>query len=158
MARKKQIWSVGDIFTVRLKNEQYVLGQIVGREAKVLNSVTVAFYDQTFSEEKEAAYVSSLDRERIFSVVFSTRESLDSGDWHVVGKQGINLTAEELPYEHLRGVGFVGAKIFGSGILEEFLNAFYALVPWDDWQDPNYLDQLLISPSKKPQNLIYKTQ
>lgn len=156
MARRNQSWSIGDIFTVRLNNGQFVLGQIVGREAKVLNSATVAFYDYRFDAEDEAKKVGSLQREKAFSVVFSTRESLDSGDWHVVENREVGVSIEDMPYEHLRSSGYVGAKVVGSGILDEFLNAYYGLAPWDDWKDPQYLDRLLLSPSKKPSNLVFK--
>jgi hypothetical protein len=55
--------------------------------------------------------------------------------------------------------GFVGASVHGSGILNEFVNAFYGLTPWDDWHDPYYLDHLLVSPEKKPvQRLVYKSK
>jgi len=49
-------------------------------------------------------------------------------------------------------------KIVGSANIAEFLNAYYGLVPWDDWADPNYLDKLLISPDKKPKNIIFKNR
>ena len=31
------------------------------------------------------------------------------------------------------------------------------LAPWDDWHDPFYLDKLLLSPDKKPKNVILKS-
>lgn len=42
---------------------------------------------------------------------------------------------------------------FGIPIEDDFIKA-----PWDDWHDPEYLDKLLISPDKKPENLIYKNK
>ena len=137
-------------------NGQFVLGQVAGREASVLNSVTIAFYDYRYDSVQEAEKVDSLERGKAFSVVFSTRESLDSGDWHVVGNRAIAVSIDDMPYENLRSSSFVGAKVIGSGILDEFLNAFYALMPWDDWKDPQYLDRLLLSPSKKPLHLIFR--
>jgi len=38
------------------------------------------------------------------------------------------------------------------------MNAFCGLTFWDDWADPNYLDRLLISPTVKPKNLLYKAR
>jgi hypothetical protein len=63
---------------------------------------------------------------------------------------------ENLPYESLRNKGFVGAKVVGSKNVNELLNAYYGLSPWDDWKDPTYLDKLLISPEKKPTTVKYK--
>ncbi|MDY6992071.1 MAG: Imm26 family immunity protein [Pseudomonadota bacterium] len=156
MGRKNQKWNIGDIFTVQLNDGTFVVGQVIGREAKVLNSVTVAFYDLRFDSEEEVLNLESLASEDIFSTVFATRESLDSGTWHIVGQCPVVVPENMMPYEDLRSAGFVGAIVRGSGILDEFLNAYYALMPWDDWKDPDYLDQLLISKDKKPQNLVYK--
>ena len=60
------------------------------------------------------------------------------------------------PCEPLRASGFIGATITGSGIVDDFVNAFHGLAPWDDWHDPRYLDTLLLDPSKKPRGLVYK--
>lgn len=156
MARKKQSWEVGDVFTVRTSDGKLVLGQVVGQEPKALNSATLAFYDVRVDTEEQAKRIRTLDANKAFSVVFATRDLLDSGTWRIVGKAPIGINREDLPYEDLRDSGFVGVKIIGSGNLEEFLNAFYGLAPWDDWKDPQYLDRLLFSPSKKPTKLIFK--
>jgi hypothetical protein len=36
----------------------------------------------------------------------------------------------------------VGSTIYDAAIAEDFMNAFYALQPWDDWHNPDYLDEL----------------
>ena len=48
MARRRQQWEIGDVFTVPTLDGQLALGQIVGREPSVLNSVTVALFDQRY--------------------------------------------------------------------------------------------------------------
>ena len=47
---------------------------------------------------------------------------------------------------------------FGIPIEDDFIKAYFSLAPWDDWHDTEYLDKLLISPDKKPENLIYKNK
>lgn len=49
----------------------------------------------------------------------------------------------------------VGMRSYQTGIIEMFLNAYFGLTPWDECYDPNYYDNLLVSPDKKPSNLIY---
>jgi hypothetical protein len=144
---QKQPWEVGDVFLVPTSDGQFVIGQIIGREAQVLNSVTVAFFDQRVPSPQEPT---ELDWRRIFSVVFATREQLDRGSWKVVSRRSVTVPKDLFPYEGLRTSGFVGAKVIGSGILNEFVDAYYGLVPWDNWKDPNYLDGLLVAPDKKP--------
>lgn len=156
MVKRKQKWEIGDVFTVQTLDGKYVVGQIVGQEVKVLNSVTVAFFNQRFDSEDLAKEFETSELDKVISVVFSTRDLLDSGKWHVINNKNVHIPIKYMPFEHLRSAGFVGAKVIGSGNMEEFLNAYYALSPWDDWYDPNYLDQLLISSDKKPSNLVYK--
>ncbi len=155
--RKRHSWTIGDIFVVQCKDGKYVIGQIVGQEQQALNSVTVAFHDIRVDTEEEARKIESMEFAKIFSIVFATRESLDFGQWKIIGHQTVRIPVKYMPYENLRNSGFIGAKIIGSGILDEFINAFYALTPWDNWHNPAYLDELLLSPDKKPSNLIYKT-
>jgi hypothetical protein len=83
---------------------------------------------------------------------------LDCGIWRVVENKEVAVPRSWLPYESLRSSGFINAKIIGSKNVTEFLNAFYGLVPWDDWKDPAYLDKLLLSPKKKPPHLIFKNK
>ena len=156
MSDKKQNWQVGDIFLVELIDGKFVLGQIVGREAFVLNSVSCAFFDFRVSGAIDVDSARILPTNKIFSVLFVTRDLLDSGKWKIVGSCPVSVSKELLPYEDLREKHFVGASVRGAGIVKKFLDAFYGLRPWDDWHDPNYLDKLLLSPSKKPSSLVYK--
>jgi hypothetical protein len=155
MGKRRQRWQVGDVFLVRTKDGLDVVGQIVGRESTVLNSVSCAFYDKRLQDGDDIDVV-ELPGTRVFSVVFVTRDLLDNGTWRVVSHRPVTIPRNWLPYEHLRESGYVGAKVIGSRIVGEFLNAFYGLAPWDDWKDPAYLDGLLISPDKKPAKLVLK--
>jgi len=153
----KKKWKVGDLFVVQTSDGKFVLGQIVGREASAMNSISVAFFDRRLDSPNEAVNAAaSVNANDAFAILFVTRDQLDSGKWQLVGCLEPIIPQAMLPYENLRQTGFVGAKIIGSGIANKFLDAFYALRPWDAWHNPNYLDGLLISPAKKPANLIYK--
>lgn len=153
----KKKWKVGDLFVVQTSDGKFVLGQIVGREASAMNSISVAFFDRRVDSPKQAVEAaSSVSANDAFAILFVTRDQLDSGKWQLVGCFEPIIPPAMLPYENLREKRFVGATITGSGIVNKFLDAFYALRPWDAWHNPNYLDGLLISPAKKPSNLIYK--
>lgn len=144
---KVQQWKVGSVFVIPLLDGTGCIAQVVGRERQILNSVTIAIYDVRHSGMADDA--PALRSEDVFSMLLSTKDLLDSGRWKVVGvgsTQGENAT----PYEDLRSSGFIGAKVRGSALVEDFVNAFYGLAPWDDWYVPNYLDEYLISPDKKP--------
>lgn len=155
MARRRQQWEIGDVFTVPTVDGQLALGQIVGREPSVLNSVTVALFDQRYAPSPSIVPM-DLSEARAFSVLFTTHDLLDSGVWRVVGTKPVAIPRAQLPYESTRATGFVGAKVTGSAIVRELINAFFGLVPWDDWKDPNYLDGLLRPTRKRPANAMLK--
>jgi hypothetical protein len=156
--KKRQIWVPGDLFLVHLKDGSKVVGQIVAQERDVLNSVTCAFFDWRSNSPSEIKACSVLPYEKVFSVIFVTRDLLDNGVWEIAGNHPVNLPKNLFPYEANRSTGFVGARVFGSGIVNKFLNAYYRLAPWDDWKKPNYLDGLLLSQDKKPSGLVYKAK
>jgi hypothetical protein len=157
MGKRRQAWKVGDVFLVKLTDDSFVVGQIVGQERKALNSVSCAFFDLRVKSEADLDSVRELPLPKVFSVLFVTRDLLDNGVWRVIGDRRVTLPESLLPFERLRNQGWVGASVKGSGIVAKFLNAFYGLAPWDDWHNPNYLDELLMSPDKKPSNLIFKS-
>jgi hypothetical protein len=155
MTRRRQQWEIGDVFTVPTADGQLAVCQIVGREAELSNSVTVALFDQRFTRGIAMAPM-DLSASRAFAVLFTTPDQLDSGVWRVVGTKPVALGRELFPYEETRASGFVGAKMIGSSIVKEFINAFFGLAPWDDWKDPTYLDSLLIAGGKRPRNVVLK--
>jgi hypothetical protein len=155
--RKRQSWNVGDVFLVKILDKR-VVGQIVGHESEVLNSVSCAFFDIRVGDEEEVPKITDLPIDKVFSVIFATRDLLDSGAWRVVNHARVAVPQDRYPFEDLRDVGFIGAIVYGSAIVNEFLNAFYGLMPWDDWKNPDYLDHLLISRDKKPKTLVYKAE
>jgi hypothetical protein len=154
---KKQIqdWTVGSVFLLPLMDGEACLGQVIGRTPGLLNSVAIALFDCKKNWAAGEVFP-ALTVDLIFSAIYVTRDLLDSGRWAVIGDQRVGLSAELQPYEHLRDRGFIGAKVRGSANVEEFANAFYGLMPWDDWYVPDYLDEFLLSADKKPLNrLVY---
>jgi hypothetical protein len=146
-AKPQSQWKVGSIFIIPLFDGSCCVAQVVGREREILNSVTIALFD--VRQEYTSNHVPELRPDQVFSVLLATKDLLDYGRWRVL--PGEMRPLEEVnPYEHLRSNGFIGANVKGSAIVENFVNAFYGLEPWDDWYLPGYLDDFLISPDKKP--------
>ena len=153
--KKKQKWVVGNVFQLPLKDGDSCLGQVIGREPSLLNSVAIALFDCKKAWTVGDAFP-ALSIDLAFSAIYVTRDLLDSGRWVVIDDQSAGIPAELIPYQSLRDRGFIGAKVRGSANVEEFANAFYGLMPWDDWYVPDYLDDFLLSADKKPINrLVY---
>jgi hypothetical protein len=152
-AMKRQRWEIGDLFTVPLPDDTASLGQIVARETQALNSVTCAFFSTRFNSDVPEPTHSLGD---LIACLFITPDLLNNGVWQVIGHADVTVPRHLFPFEETRDRGWVGAKVYGSKNVAEFLAAYHGLTAWDDWADPTYLDRLLISPDKKPKKIILK--
>jgi hypothetical protein len=157
MRQKRHRWQVGDVFTISTSDGEVAVGQVIGQEPDMMRSATVALFDERHPSPEAARTHGVLSPKTLFSVLFVTTNHLDSGAWPVVDHRKVAVDPRRNPYEHTRRSGFIGAIVTGANIVNEFVNALYGLVPWDDWKDPNYLDSLLVSKDVKPVGrLIYK--
>lgn len=152
--KKKKEWSFGDVFLVPLKNGKYGLGQVL--DLQMPNIVRIALFDEVINSLEEFDINQSCSISNLISLVSSSREQLDYGVWTLVGNSPIEVSKNNFPNEEFRRKNWIGAKHYDAALVEDFLNSFHALLPWDDWFNPNYLDEFLIDLSKKPTNLIYK--
>jgi hypothetical protein len=155
MARRKQKWVIGDVFAIGTRDGRFGVGQIIGCEAEVLDSVTIALFKEQV-EDPASASRAELSIGQAFSLLFCTRESLDSGRWRVVCNRPVLIDRSLFPYESTRAQRWVGAHVTGSGIVNEFVDAYFGLVPWDDWHDPQYLDKLLLPSVPRPERAVLK--
>lgn len=153
---KRIQWDNGDVFAVRLKDSTYSIGQVL--DLQMTNVVRCALFKNKFNAIEDASITDTCNSKNLISLVACSKEQLDYGVWKIIGNASILIRPEEFPNEQFRGNNWIGAKSFDAAIVEDFLDAYYSLSPWDDWFNPNYLDQLLISSSKKPRNLIYKNR
>jgi hypothetical protein len=152
--RKKQDWKPGDCFLIPLADASYLVGQVLAAEPSVLNSLSCALFDQRSDGETPPRP----DLDRLFATLLTTRDLIDSGDWKIFAAHPVEVPRAKFPFEGLRRRGFVGAKVIGSGIVNDLANAFCGLALWDDWADPNYLDRLLLDARLKPTRLLYKNR
>ena len=150
MSRKRVRWSEGDIFVIELNDGTYINGQILDLQMK--NVVRCALFNER--ENNIRPIELCCQQNNLISLIATTREQLDYGIWEIIGNKEIEINRVEYPNEQFRGNGWIGAKIYDASIIEEFVEAFYALTPWDNWADPNYLDKLLYDINLKPANII----
>ena len=133
----KQIAKIGDVFWVPIDDGSMVLGQVVEINREVLNSITCAFYDV---RKGSGAFNFS----KPVSVQFVTKDLFNKGVWARDSNTPIQIGSDLLPYRETAQNGWVGAKVIGSGIMENFLSAFFGLRSWSEMHDPNYYEKLLL--------------
>lgn len=152
MPRKKR-WSIGDIFSIKQSDGYSTIGQTL--DLMMPNIVSCALYDIRYLGDVPPERI-ELPFEKLFSAITVNRHFLDSGAWPILAHATRALKRKLWPNERFRELGWVGAVSYDCELAEDFLEAFYGLAAWDDGHDPNFLDEFLISPDKKPKNLIYK--
>ena len=149
MPRQKPL--PGSVFQVPLNDGSYGTGQVIAYEPQMLNSVSCIFSDLRLWSSGE------IPTRSIIASLFTTHDLLTKGRWKIIGQAPISISRDDHPFEHLRPQRWIGAKMIGSGIVEDFMNAWFGLHPWDDWADPCYLDRLLFRDRTRPDNAILKT-
>lgn len=150
----RQVWKSGDIFLVPNSDGNFTPGQVIAHEKRTLHCASCAFFDQRVNSIDEGEKL-ILHESKCFAALLATPDSLDEKRWPIVGWQAVALAKKSWPYEEQLSRGKKnGPLVRGSGNVTSFLDAFYALRPWDGWYRPDYLDEYLLSPYKKPKNLI----
>lgn len=151
---KRQKWQAGDKFLVPLKDGTFAQGQVVTAAMEAMNSALCVFSLARYNEKPLFLHAPKL--EDSIAVLFVTRAWLDSGRRQVVGNEPNVWCADYINFDKLEEKGFVGAKIIGSAIVGNLLNAFHCLEPWNDFHDPRFLDGLLLSPNLKPASVLLR--
>jgi hypothetical protein len=148
MARKT--WETGNLFAVPLADGSFSLGQVVGREPQVLNSITCAFYRTRVAPSALESVTTVPDNRDLIAVQFTTKDLLTNRLWKVLANYPVTTPPSAFPHEDKRAGQWVGATVVGSGIIVHFLNAFFGLEPWHQMKDPHYFDHLLLRSDLKP--------
>lgn len=153
MPKRRTPLKEGDIFVVPQLDGRWTPAQVLN--LMMPNVPSCAFYRTRLAPPFLPPL--QLERNDIFSALTVTRDLLDSRRWPIVDAAPVQLERARWPNEQYRSRRWVGSKTYGSGIVEDFLNAFHGLAPWDQYKDPNYFDRLLLSESWKPAKVILKS-
>jgi hypothetical protein len=147
---RRKTWDVGNLFAIPLSDSSYALGQVVGREAEVLNSITCAFYRTRVTAATLSSVREVPDERDLIAVQFTTKDLLTRRIWKVLGNYPVTLPQSVFPHEDKRHQRWIGATVEGSGIMVHFLNAYFGLERWDQMKDPHFFDKLLLRPDLRP--------
>jgi hypothetical protein len=154
MRRKKVTWHPNDVFAIPLMDGNYAIGHVL--DQRMINAVRIALYSEVIIDINTPNLSELVNDENLISLIEVTREQLDCGVWKIVGNKHTVIPIENYANEQFRNNKWINSVIRDAALAEDFLNSYYAFLAWDDWFDPNYLDNYLISLSKKPDNLLYK--
>jgi hypothetical protein len=152
--KKRQRHKEGDVFLVPLEDGSYGLGQILSYEPAALNTVGCAFYDLRVVNGPSLDIPAPLPQDRVISILLTTKDLLNRAVWPVVTHRAVSTSESRRPYEKYRAKQWVGAKISGSGIINDFLNAYHGLRPWNVYLEEDYFDHMLAPGLKRPDTVV----
>lgn len=146
----------GDYFAIPLENGEFSVGQIL-RACTFGNCACIIFNQKLPQEIPENIH---FEESSIISALFVVT-ALIKKYFPIIqsGTSDKHLLQKFFPdIERFEQGDIMGLLSNQTGIVEGLANAYFGLAPWDGWYDPEYFDTLLVSPDKKPQNLIYKNK
>lgn len=149
---KRQDPQAGDLFIIEIGAQYQALGQVLELVPMALNSVGVAVWLPRSKGATETVDAG----ETPLAVLLTTPDSLRQGIWQIRRRMKPMVPVNMRPYETFRSSKWVGAKIVGSGIVQELLAACVGLKPWDDWANSRYLDGLLYPGQGRPIGAVFK--
>jgi hypothetical protein len=152
MTRRKRIkWGVGDLFAIPLKDKDFGILQAV--DLMMTNVVYVAIFKNKIANIQEKIQLYPAD---IISLIAITKEGLDFGYFKHLDNYKLVANRKEFNNEKFATAAYVGAKMYDFGLVSDFLNAYHELDYWNNWANPNYLDEFLTDLDKKPKTLKIK--
>lgn len=147
--KKKHAWRVGDVFLVPRKDGDHTVGQVI--EHILPHVISIALFR---TAPASAVHPCAPGPDEVFSVVTTDDYGLTTGRWKVVASGDIIIPRHLWPSNNVPP-SLVGLRTFDHELIEVFVNAFHGLQAWDDWHDPHFLDELLLTPAMKPRHLVY---
>lgn len=111
--RAKQKWDIGSVFLLPLEDGDSCIGQVIGREAHVLNSAVIALFD--FKGAWAHGNIPSLGLDGLFSALFVTRDLLDSGRWKVVDLRDTGGVVDAAPMRRCAGADSLAPEFEARG-------------------------------------------
>jgi hypothetical protein len=150
--RRAVPYSIGDVFGIPLLNGRLGLGQYVA-DGGAFGEAVCALADTTVASSDP---VTAFPLGRVVSLVPVTREALKFGDWPVLAHYPALDPGSFDVWKAWVAQKWLRVDVHNSLIVEDFMNAYHGLAPWDMYFDPEYFDRMLISETVKPDNLVYK--
>ena len=135
---KKQIAKSGAYFLVPSSASRKYVGRVVAH-VDDLGAVLCQFLDIEHVESCKDVEAIRVEEAAILGERFVTKELLARGTWELCRNP---VPTQELTSPQLSDImegRYVGATIFGAGLVSEFLDTFYGFKSLETWALPDYV-------------------
>jgi hypothetical protein len=153
MKRRKRIkWSNGDLFAVPLVDGTFGLVQAV--DHWLPHWIYTGVTDHRFTNLPSD--VVAMGQKNVIARIAVSDDAFDFGDFMRLGHAEPLARRKDFANEQFASNGYIGAVSYTAGILVDFLSAWHAISPWNQYKDSDYFDKLLAKGIKRPDNVIMK--
>lgn len=134
-------WKIGDVFSLKLKDETFMFGQVIGTHL-THKSPTCCLFEIKKGIEKIT--YEELKENRVISVENTDNEYLSNKTFKVL------FNAEPLASMKISKKG----NSTGDSTLLNLCNAYYGLEPWNVLYEATYYDKMLLDGIKRPKTVL----
>lgn len=141
---KPQKWTVGDIFTFKVKNDFFVFGQVIGKHP------TCVLFD--FKSDSESFSDDDLRKAKKLTILHLTPNRLNDFSWKVLRNIDVLASKDSGPWgsDKIR----IGHKSATAGYLEDIATYFW--FGEHDWKDENKLKSLIMKEKGFLNRLLFR--
>ena len=134
-------WKIGDVFSLKLKDNTFMFGQIIGTHLTP-QSPTCAIFE--VKRPAEDVLFDELKRSRVISIQNTDGECLNKKTFKVLFNAELLADVKQVNE----------SKSTGDGNLLCLCNAYYGLEPWNVLYKDTYYDEMLLKGVERPQRII----
>ena len=138
---KSEKWKVGDIFSLKLKDETFMFGQVIGTHMTKKSPTCAVFEIRKLTEE---ITVEELTESRVISVENTDNEYLSNKTFKVLFNAEFLVSMEKSKK----------GQSTGDSTLLSLCNAYYGLEPWNVLYKDTYYDEILLEEIERPKTVL----
>lgn len=133
-------WKVGDVFSLKLKDETFMFGQVIGTHL-THKSPTCCLFEA--KKETDQVTCEELMESRIITIENTDNECLSNKTFKILFNVA-PLTSTKVSKK----------RSTGDLTLLDLCNAYYGLEPWNVLYDVAYYDKMLLDGIKRPKTVL----
>ncbi len=139
---KPKKWTIGDIFSMKLKDDSFMFGQVIGTHLTKKSPTCAVFELRKTAEE---ASIEELKKSRLISVENTDNEYLSNGTFKILFNAELFVSMEQAKK----------GKSTGDGTLLSLCNVYYGLEPWNVLYKDTYYDDMLLRGIERPKTVLF---
>ena len=149
MSFKRVRWKSGSVYAIPLTDGSFGICQAI--DTMMPNVIYIAVFSYKFDELPEE--IPPLNKRDVLNLGATWKQSLNNGSWAGLGETFPIVQKSDFPNEQFAHDGYIGAKNADAGVFSKFLSACFGLIPWNTMFDPNYWEEYLNTPHKRPEGI-----